>query len=72
MWRMAHRLELAIKDALKGTSFDLVNEISLCLDHDQENSCASGPMLNTFLGVLVFLISLYHVPFYLKPCKMMT
>jgi len=24
---MAHRLELAIKDALKGTSFDLFDEI---------------------------------------------
>ena len=31
MWCMAHRLELAIKDALKGTSFDLVDEMLLRL-----------------------------------------
>ena len=31
MWCMAHRLELAIKDPLKGTSFDLVDEMLLLL-----------------------------------------
>ena len=29
MWCMAHRLELAIKDALKGTTFDDINEMLL-------------------------------------------
>ena len=31
MWCMAHRLELAIKDALKGTTFDEINEMLLRL-----------------------------------------
>jgi len=31
MWCIAHRLELAIKDALKGKSFDLVDEMLLHL-----------------------------------------
>ena len=31
MWCLAHRLELAIKDALVGTSFDLINELLLRL-----------------------------------------
>ena len=31
MWCLAHRHELAIKDALRGTSFDLLDEILLCL-----------------------------------------
>ena len=31
MWCLAHRLELAIKDALKGSSFDLVDELLLRL-----------------------------------------
>ena len=29
MWCLAHRLELAIKDALKGTSFDQIDEMLL-------------------------------------------
>ena len=29
MWCLAHRLELAIKDALKGTTFDEINEMLL-------------------------------------------
>ena len=35
---MAHRLELAIKDALKGTSFDLVDEMLLCLYYIYDKS----------------------------------
>ena len=31
MWCLAHRLELAIKDALKGTSFDLIDDMLLRL-----------------------------------------
>ena len=31
MWCMAHRMELAIKDALKGTTFDEINEMLLRL-----------------------------------------
>ena len=29
MWCLAHRLELAIKDALKGSTFDEINEMLL-------------------------------------------
>ena len=35
---MAHRLELAVKDALKQTSFDLIDEIFLRLYLLYENS----------------------------------
>jgi len=31
MWCLAHRLELAVKDALSGTFFDSVNEVLLRL-----------------------------------------
>jgi len=31
MWCMAHRLELAVKDALKGTAFDAIDEFLLRL-----------------------------------------
>ena len=31
MWCLAHRLELAVKDALKGTRFDLIDEMLLRL-----------------------------------------
>ena len=31
MWCLAHRLELAIKDALHGTWFDMLDEMLLCL-----------------------------------------
>ena len=31
MWCLAHRLELAIRDALKGSPFDDVDEMLLCL-----------------------------------------
>ena len=30
-WRISHRLELALKDALKETSFDVVEEFILCM-----------------------------------------
>ena len=38
MWCMAHRLELAVKDAFKKTSFDLVDEMLLRLNLLYENS----------------------------------
>ena len=38
MWCLAHRLELAIKDALSHTSFDLINEMLLRLYYLYENS----------------------------------
>ena len=38
MWCMAHRLELAIKDALKGTTFDDINEMLLRLFYLYEKS----------------------------------
>ena len=38
MWCMAHRLELAIKDALKGTTFDDINEMLLRLYYLYEKS----------------------------------
>ena len=38
MWCLAHRLELAIKDALKGTTFDEINEMLLRLHYLYEKS----------------------------------
>ena len=38
MWCMAHRLELAVKDALKGTAFDEIDEMLLRLYYIYENS----------------------------------
>ena len=38
MWCMAHRLELAVKDAFKKTSFDFVDEMLLRLYLLYENS----------------------------------
>ena len=38
MWCMTHRLELAIKDALKPTAFALVNELLLRLYYLYEKS----------------------------------
>ena len=38
MWCLAHRLELAIKDALSGTSFDLIDEMLLRLYYLYEKS----------------------------------
>ena len=37
-WCLAHRTELAIKDALKGTSFDLIDEMLLRLYYLYEKS----------------------------------
>lgn len=38
VWCVAHRLELALKDALKGTCFDSVDEVLLRLYYLYENS----------------------------------
>ena len=38
MWCLAHRLELAVKDALKQTSFDLIEEMLLRLHYVYERS----------------------------------
>ena len=38
MWCLAHRLELAIKDALKGTPFSLIDEMLLRLYYIYEKS----------------------------------
>ena len=38
MWHVAHRLELAITDALRGTSFDLLDEMLLRLYYVYEKS----------------------------------
>ena len=38
MWCLAHRLELAIKDALKSTSFDLIDDMLLRLYYIYEKS----------------------------------
>lgn len=38
MWCIAHRLELAVKDALKGTAFDDIEEMLLRLYYIYENS----------------------------------
>ena len=38
MWCLAHRLELAVKDALKGTTFDVVDDMLLRLDYIYEKS----------------------------------
>ena len=38
MWCLAHRLELAVKDALKGTAFDLIDEMLVRLHYIYERS----------------------------------
>lgn len=38
MWCLAHRLELAVKDALKGTAFDAIDEFLLRLYYLYEKS----------------------------------
>ena len=38
MWCMAHRLELAIKDAMKATAFDLIDDLLLRLYYLYEKS----------------------------------
>ena len=38
MWCLAHRLELAIKDALKGTTFDLIDDMLLRLYYIYDKS----------------------------------
>lgn len=38
LWCVAHRLELALKDALQGTIFDAIDEVLLCLYYLYENS----------------------------------
>lgn len=41
-WCLAHRVELAVKDALKGTSFDLIDEMLLRLYYIYEKSPKTG------------------------------
>ena len=38
MWCLAHRLELAIKDVMKGTAFDMIDEFLLKLYYLYEKS----------------------------------
>ena len=38
MWCLAHRLELAIKNALKSTSFDHIDDMLFCLYYIYEKS----------------------------------
>ena len=38
MWYLAHRLELAVRDALKGTCFELIDEMLLTLYYLHEKS----------------------------------
>ena len=38
MWCLAHRLELSVKDVLRGTFFDQINEMLLCLYYVYEKS----------------------------------
>ena len=38
MWCLAHRLELAVKDALRGTAFDLIDEMLLRLYYIYDKS----------------------------------
>ena len=38
MWCMAHRLELAVRDALKSTAFDAVDDLLLKLYYVYEKS----------------------------------
>ena len=41
MWCMAHQLELAVNDALKGTAFDAIDEFLLRLYYLYEKSAGS-------------------------------
>ena len=52
MWCLAHRLELAIKDALKGTCFDLVDEMLLRLYYLYEKSPKKCRELEDIIVVL--------------------
>ena len=52
MWCLAHRLELAIKDALKGTCFDLVDEMLLRLYYLYEKSPKKSRELEDITVVL--------------------
>ena len=38
IWCVTHRLELSLKDAIKGTVFDVIDEVLLCLCYLYENS----------------------------------
>ena len=58
MWCMAHRLELAIKDALKKTAFDLIDELLLRLYYLYEKSpkkcCELEDVVSDLKGWLTF------------------
>ena len=52
MWCLAHRLELSIKDALRNTNFDLVDEMLLRLYYVYEKSPKKCKELETIISDL--------------------
>ena len=55
MWCLAHRLELAIKDALKGTPFDFIDEMLLRLYYIYPKKCrALEEIITELQGCLQF------------------
>jgi hypothetical protein len=52
MWCLAHRLELAIKDALRGTFFDSIDELLLRLYYVYEKSPKKCRELETIVSDL--------------------
>ena len=51
VWCVAHRLELALKDALQGTSFDDVDQVLLRLYYLYENSSKKLRQLRELHGI---------------------
>ena len=51
-WCLAHRVELAVKDALKGTSFDLIDDMLLRLTKNLRKSAANWRRSSMTLSIL--------------------
>ena len=58
MWCLAHRLELAIKDTLKGTSFDQIDEMLLRLYYIYERSPKKCWQLEEIITYLKWCLSI--------------
>ena len=58
MWCVAHRLELAVKDALQGTAFDLIDEMLLRLYYIYEKCPKKSRELEDIIGDLQGCLSL--------------
>ena len=63
MWCLAHRLELAVHDALKGTAFDVIDEMLLRLYYVYEKSAESltisSLIYRNLFNLIVLALDLY-------------